>query len=73
MTLVDPHFFLFSQLIWQELFKASSNLGLDPFPDSVSHFEGPWQSFWILQTVPVQRYKRGVSTSARLVFKKELV
>ena len=33
------------KLILQKQFGAANNLGLDPFPDPVSHFGAPWRLF----------------------------
>ena len=50
---VCPHFFSPSTavqikiLILQKLFGVLRNLGLDPFPEPVGHFEDPWQPFCI--------------------------
>ena len=30
---------------------APQNLGVDPFPDPVSHFGAPWQPFWIFEVL----------------------
>ena len=48
----------------------ANNLGLDPFPDPVGHFGGPWRPFWILQAV--RRCRRWASAPGvtRLVFLK---
>ena len=29
----------------------ANNLGLDPFPDPVGHFEAPWWPFWIFEVL----------------------
>ena len=44
------------------------NLGLDPFPDPVDHFGGPWRPFWILQAVRRCRRWASAPGAARLVF-----
>ena len=51
----------------RKLMGVSKNLGVDTFPDPVSHFWAPWRPFWILQVV--QRCRRWVSApgAARLV------
>ena len=29
----------------------AKNLGFDPFPDPVGHFEAPWWPFWIFEVL----------------------
>ena len=29
----------------------ANNLGLEPFPDPVGHFEAPWWPFWIFEVL----------------------
>ena len=38
------------------LLRTPKTLGVDTFPDPVSHFGPPWRTFWILQAV--RRYRR---------------
>ena len=46
----------------------ANNLGVDPFPDPVGHFGGPWRPFWILQAVRRCRWWVSAPGAARLVF-----
>ena len=45
----------------------ANNLGLDPFPDRIGHFGGPWRPFWILQAVRRCRRRASVPFTAWLV------
>ena len=56
------------KLIQQKLLRTPKNLGVDTFPDPVSHFGAHWRPFWILQAVRRCRQWASVPGDARLVF-----
>ena len=43
----------------------ANNLGLDPFPDPVSHFEAPLWPFWIFEVLI-----EGMIESKKLIYRK---
>ena len=45
----------------------ANKLRLDPFPDPVGHFGGPWRPFWILQAARRCRRWASAPGAARLV------
>ena len=56
-----------TKLISQKLFRLPKNLGIDTFPDPISHFGAPWWQFLILKAVRRCRRWASAPFAARLV------
>ena len=46
-------FCIHALIIWRELTEASKNLGVDTFPDPISHFGPPWWPFLISKVLVI--------------------
>ena len=48
---LSQSFLIEGVLILQKLLRTPKNLGINTFPDPVSHFGAPWRPFWIFEVL----------------------